>query len=108
MPTRRLLIAIPAAVTLTFLLTASSCDEKGLGDAPIGTAHEDERDVIVMPDQFPNLVVACDGNTRIYVTTREAPPVVVPDHPLCRGEDPITEQGEQIPGDEFSDDGGEG
>lgn len=89
-----------AAVPLTIALGAGSCDEKGLGDAPVGDALEDERTVIVMPDGFPNLVVVCDGPTRVYVTTREAPPAVVADHPACRGEEPVDEQGESVPFDE--------
>lgn len=85
------------AVLSFFALSANSCDEKGLGDAPVGDALEDERTVIVMPDQFPNLVVVCDGPTRVYVTTREAPPAVVPNHPACSGEEPVDEQGETVP-----------
>lgn len=72
-----------ALVAVVLLTTAGSCDEKGLGDAPVGEQHEEPREVIVMPDEFPNLVVVCDGTTRLYVTTREAPPVAVPDHPAC-------------------------
>jgi hypothetical protein len=85
------------AVVGIFLLTfAGSCDEKGLGDAPIGEQREAPRDVIVMPDTFPNLVVVCDGPTRIYVTTREAAPIAVHNHPACEGEEPITEVGESV------------
>lgn len=86
-----------AAVPAFLVVGASSCDEKGLGDAPIGKAYEEEREVIVMPDTFPNLVVVCDGPTRVYVTTREAPPAVVADHPACAGAEEITEQGEAVP-----------
>lgn len=83
------------AVLGLFLMTASSCDEKGLGDAPVGDAKEAPRDVIVMPDRFPNMVVVCDGPTRLYVNTRDGGfMAVVDEHPACAGEDPITEQGE--------------
>jgi hypothetical protein len=36
-----------------------------------------------MPDTLANLAVVCDGPARIDVTTRDAPPVVVMDHPAC-------------------------
>jgi len=91
--TRKLLILL-GAVLGVLALSAGSCDEKGLGDAPIGDAYEAPRDVYVMPDTFPNLVVVCDGPTRIYVTTREAAPVLVADHPACNGEPPLEEQGD--------------
>ena len=80
---------IGAALALIVLGGAASCDEKGLGDAPIGSQDEGPRDIIVMPDTFANLAVVCDGPARIYVTTRNAPPVVVMDHPACAGEEPI-------------------
>jgi hypothetical protein len=70
-----------AAVVIGVLaLTSCSKDYKGLGDAPIGTRYEAPRDVIVSPDQFPNLVTGCDGHGhRYYLTTRQAPPVVIAD-----------------------------
>jgi hypothetical protein len=80
---RRLFVA--AAILALFLTTAGSCDEKGLGDAPIGERLEGDRTIIVMPDTFANIAVVCDGPVRLYVTTREAPPVAVPDHPACAG-----------------------
>ncbi len=80
---RRLVIGL--ALVLVLVGGAGSCDEKGLGDAPIGDRHEGPRDVIVMPDTFANLAVVCDGPARIYVTTRDASPVVVMDHPACAG-----------------------
>lgn len=53
-----------------FLLAGSSCDEKGLGDAPVGDQFEVPVDVVLMPDEFPNVAVAChpDG-FRLFVTT---------------------------------------
>lgn len=89
------------AVAAGLILTAGSCDPKGLGDAPVGNRMEAPRDVIVMPDQFPNLAVVCDATTRIYVTTREAAPVAVPDSPACEGNTvPLEEQGENVPAPE--------
>lgn len=64
---------------------AGSCDEKGLGDAPIGKQHEAPRDIIVMPDTFPNFAIACDGTTAIYAHTRDAAPIVVTDSVWCDG-----------------------
>lgn len=58
-------------------------DDRGIGDAPIGEQLEAPRDVYVLPDRFANVAVFCDGPARVYVTTREAPPVVVLDHPAC-------------------------
>ena len=86
---RRWLIGLALALVLVGF--AGSCDEKGLGDAPIGERDEAPRDIIVMPDQFANVAVVCDGPFRIYVTTRDAPPVVVPNHPACTGEETVGE-----------------
>ena len=65
---------IGLALTLVLVGGAGSCDDKGLGDAPVGETDEGPRDIIVMPDTFANIAVVCDGPARIYVTTRNAPP----------------------------------
>jgi hypothetical protein len=66
-------------------LAACSRDEKGLGDAPVGKRHEAPREVIVMPDKFANVAMACDGHGhRIFATTRDAV-VWVMDDPSCPG-----------------------
>lgn len=83
-----------AAVAAVVTLTAGSCDQRGLGDAPVGERIEAPRTVILMSDEFPNLEVVCDGPTRIYVTTREAAPVLVADHPACSGQPFLEDQGE--------------
>jgi hypothetical protein len=57
----------------------------------VGDRNEAPRDIIVMPDTFANVAVVCDGPVRIYVTTRDAPPVVVPDHPACVDAEPLGE-----------------
>ncbi len=77
-------VLVAAAAVAGLALTAGSCDERGLGDAPVGEQLEGERTVIVMPDRFPNLALVCDGSTAIYVTTREAAPAVVPSSEFCR------------------------
>ncbi|MCB1018041.1 MAG: hypothetical protein KDB10_23350 [Acidimicrobiales bacterium] len=84
---RRLALLVPVVLGAILLTTAGSCDEKGLGDAPVGERIEGPRDIIVMPDTFANVAVVCDGPVRLYVTTREAAPVAVPDHPACAGEE---------------------
>lgn len=78
--------AIYGVVGLLALGTvACSRDDKGLGDAPVGKRQEEHREVIVMPDKFANIAMACDGyGHRVYSTTREAPVVVVLD-PSCPG-----------------------
>lgn len=104
MKKHRRALTVLGVIVVALLVGAGSCDEKGLGDAPVGDAYEAPRTVIVMPDQFANLMVACDGPTRIYVTTREAPPVVVADHPACDGEPVLEDQGEAV---EYQTDSGE-
>lgn len=75
--------AAAVAFAAVFILSAMSCDKKGLGDAPIGEQDEAPREVVVMPDKFPNLAYYCDGTTAIVVTTRDAAPVVVLDSKHC-------------------------
>lgn len=67
--------------------SASGCGapdpRKDLPDTQVDL-DENRRDVYVNPDQFPNVVAFCDGDTRLYVTTRDyAPIVVVADSPEC-------------------------
>lgn len=77
------LIALGMVGVMGLGLAACSRDDKGLGDAPVGKKHEAPREVIVMPDEFSNVVFACDGHGhRIFVTTRDAAPVVISD-PTC-------------------------
>lgn len=77
-----------AAIAGAGLLLAVGCsnDEEGRGDAPVGERHEAPRQVINMPDSFPNLAIACDGTTAIMVTTRTNP-VVIPNSQYCGGVD---------------------
>ena len=62
-------------------------EDRGRGDAPIGETNEAKRDVYEFPDQYANIAVACDGTSRMYVTTRKgdvaATLVVIPDSPEC-------------------------
>lgn len=79
---RRLII--PAAIVGVVVLTqASSCDRKGLGDAPVGKRHETARQVWTSPDEFMNIAAYCIGANGVYVHTRNAAPVVVPNDNNC-------------------------
>lgn len=79
----RLLAGLVAVGVIIMTLTASaSCDEKGLGDAPVGEQHEVERQVWLAPDQFPNISAWCIGKDGIYVSTRPHYEVV-PNDPNC-------------------------
>lgn len=93
-----------ALVAIVLATGAGSCDQKGLGDAPIGDVYEAPRDIIVMPDTFMNFAVACDGPTRLYAHTREAAPVVIHNHPACEGE-PFINTGPTIPESELDGEG---
>ncbi len=91
---RKLLIILAVVAALVVVGCSAYNDERGRGDAPVGEHYEAPRDVIFMPDQFPNLVVVCDGPDRLYVTTREAPPVVVQNSANCpEGGDTLQEMG---------------
>lgn len=77
---RLLLIAL-----LLLLIGAAACNQpaKGLGDSPVGRKNSAPREITMFPDQYANVANACDGHGhRIFVTTRNAPPVVIPD-PSC-------------------------
>lgn len=77
------LVLVALAVSAMLGLAACSQDQKGLGDAGVGHRDDHPRDVIVMPDLFANVAMVCDGHGhRIYVTTRDAAPVVIED-PSC-------------------------
>lgn len=87
MKRRRIIVgALLAGALLT------GCEEqfkspRGLGDAPVGAKNGDRKDVIEMPNGFPNLASACDGHGhRVYVTSHgdkntSAPAIV--DDPTC-------------------------
>ncbi len=69
-------------------LVGAGCSEdyKGLGDAPVGERLEEKRDVILMPDQFANIAMACDGHGhRVYSTTRSNATITVVTDPTCPG-----------------------
>lgn len=71
----------------TALVLGSACseynDKRGIGDAPADQQPDKAVDVYPMPDQFSNVAVLCVGPNGVYVTTREAAPVVVKDDKNC-------------------------
>lgn len=82
---RRLRI-IGAGLVLALGLAACSGynEERGRGDAPVGSRDDSRADIVNMPDQFANVAIKCHGPNGIYTTTRQAAPVIVPNDPLCR------------------------
>lgn len=78
--------AVVVVVAGALALGACSQDYKGLGDAGIAKRLEAKRDVIVMPDKFANIAMACDGHGhRVYATTRANATVTVISDPSCPG-----------------------
>lgn len=77
--TAALLVGSGAAIA-----ACGSQDYKGLGDAPVGKHDESPREVVVMPDTFPNLATVCNHGNRLYVNTRTGGfTAVVPQDPTC-------------------------
>jgi hypothetical protein len=58
-------------------------DDRGIGDAPVDQQPDHPVKVWPSPDRFMNVGAYCIGENGIYIHTREAPPVVVPDDPNC-------------------------
>lgn len=59
---------------------------KGIKDAPHDKGDNKIAHIVNMPDGYANIARKCDGPNGIYVTTREAPPVVVVNDPNCGGQ----------------------
>lgn len=82
--TRRLLLL---AVPVLLLFAACTDDtQHGFKDiAPEAGSLQDDRSphIINEPDKFANVAFKCMGVNGIYVSTREAPPVIVPNDPMC-------------------------
>lgn len=80
-------VIVAAVVFGLLLFLFVACDsyntERGRGDAPVGTVVDDPVSVRQMPDAFGNIAYTCIGVDGIYVNTREAAPVVVPNDPNC-------------------------
>ena len=83
---RWVLIGALALMLLPFLIGCQAHEtERGRGDAPVGTINGEPATIIEMPDRFENIAFKCHGTNGIYATTREAPPVIVPNDPECEG-----------------------
>lgn len=78
---RRLLLA--AALIAATAGCSSWNDQRGRGDAPVDSYDDEPAVVINFPDKFANVAVKCLGSTGVYTSTREAPPVVVPQDAHC-------------------------
>ena len=75
-------LLIPAA--LVALAACGASDSRGIGDAGVKSYDDTKAVVVNMPDQFSNVAFKCLGPNGIYVTTRQAAPVVVKDDPNCK------------------------
>lgn len=80
---KRLLLV--AALAVGLVACSEHNDKRGRGDAPVGTRDDSPARIINMPDQFANVAVKCDRGNGLYVSTREAPPVVIVNDPNCKG-----------------------
>lgn len=81
---RDLVILAIGAIIIAFTAACGGWnDERGRGDAPVGARHDGAVEVWNFPDKFPNIAARCIGEDGVYVTTREAPPVVVANDPNC-------------------------
>lgn len=81
---RRVVVSLVLAATLVL---GSACsqynDDRGFGDAPADQQPDEPVKVYPMPDLFSNVALLCVGKNGVYVTTREAAPVVVKDDTNC-------------------------
>ena len=88
---RRTKVIIGIIIALAIGIGASSCgewnDERGKGDAPVQDKAGDDRAAVVinMPDGFANVAIKCYAGNGLYVTTRDAPPIIIADDPNCDG-----------------------
>lgn len=81
--TRRLV----AAAAIVGAVATAGCsefnDDRGIGDAPADQQNDRAVKVWPVPDRFMNIGAFCIGENGVYIHTREAAPVVVPDDPEC-------------------------
>ncbi len=78
--------AFAAGVCLALLAVAGCSkfqDDRGIGDAPADQQPDRPIKVWAGPDQFMNVGAYCIGVDGVYIHTRQAAPVVVPDDPNC-------------------------
>lgn len=79
----RKIITVTAITALALTGCDQHNDDRGIGDAPVGTRHEDPRQVWQNIDGFPNIAAFCIGPNGVYTHTRAAAPVVVVSDPNC-------------------------
>lgn len=74
-------------IAITLAGCGSYNDKRGLGDAPVMNRKGDDKAAVVInfPDTFANIAIKCYKGNGLYVTTRNAAPLVVKDDPLCDG-----------------------
>jgi hypothetical protein len=85
--------AVPIAALALTVGCSQWNDDRGRGDAPVADPKDDTpAKVINFPDRFANIAFKCFGNAGLYVTTRNAPPVIIPDDPNCTNE--VTVEGD--------------
>lgn len=82
-------LTVAAAACGALLVSCSGYNEqRGWGDAPVGSVQDGPAEVVNMPNEFGNVATKCDGHGhRLYVVThsRSDAPVVVIDDPSCPG-----------------------
>jgi hypothetical protein len=79
-------VSIVAVLAVAALAGCSEYnDDRGKGDAPVGSSDDSPAVVINFPDGFANVARKCDGPNAVYTHTREAAPVVVANSPVCTG-----------------------
>ncbi len=78
-------IAVSVALGVGFggALVACDSEDRGFGDAPVGTSDDSSAEIINFPNTFMNVAFKCFGPNGIYAHTREAAPLVVPNDPQC-------------------------
>jgi hypothetical protein len=87
-PTRRARLASVAGLIIILAAgsLAAACttdDDKGLGDSPVRQAPDIEVPAWPSPDSFMNIAARCIGPNGVYLHTRAAAPVVIPNDPNC-------------------------
>lgn len=87
MTRRNMGVTVAGILLWATIIGAAACgqydNKRGRGDAPVGSADDTPAQVVNFPDLFANVAVKCHKGNGIYVTTRDAAPVVVPNDPAC-------------------------
>ncbi len=88
---KRIIAAVVGLMVVSSVAVVACADDTppAQQDLPDDKVTQDTgtRLVYVDPDEYPNLLVLCDGPTRVYMPVSASGPLpieVVPDHPLCQ------------------------